>query len=39
MPVWMEILLNVIGYVGFVLIATFHKPTRKPPQNGATPLN
>ena len=39
MPVWMEILLNVIGYVGFVLIATFHKPTCKPPQNGATPLN
>ena len=26
MPVWMEILLNVIGYAGFVIIATFHKP-------------
>ena len=25
MPVWMEILINVIGYAGFVAIATFHR--------------
>jgi hypothetical protein len=31
MPVWMEILLNVIGYAGFVAIATFHKPSGKLP--------
>jgi hypothetical protein len=30
MPVWMEILLNVIGYAGFIAIATFHKPSSKP---------
>lgn len=27
MPVWMDILLNVIGYAGFVGVATFnHAP-------------
>ena len=25
MPVWMDILLNVIGYAGFVGVATFNK--------------
>ena len=25
MPVWMEILINVIGYAGFVAIATYHR--------------
>lgn len=25
MPVWMEVLINVIGYAGFVGVATFHK--------------
>ena len=25
MPLWMEILVNVIGYGGFIAIATFHK--------------
>lgn len=25
MPVWMEILLNVIGYAGFIAIATFNR--------------
>ncbi|HKS18802.1 MAG TPA: hypothetical protein VJS63_06295 [Bradyrhizobium sp.] len=25
MPVWMEILLNIIGYGGFVAIAVFHR--------------
>lgn len=26
MPAWMEILINVIGYAGFVAIATYHRP-------------
>ena len=25
MPAWMEILMNVIGYAGFIAIATYHK--------------
>ncbi len=25
MPAWMEILVNVIGYAGFIGIAQFHK--------------
>ena len=25
MPAWMEILINVIGYGGFIAIATYHK--------------
>lgn len=29
MPPWMEILLNVLGYAGFVGIAVFHKPSKK----------
>jgi hypothetical protein len=29
MPVWMEILVNVIGYGGFIAIATFHKPSEE----------
>jgi hypothetical protein len=39
MPVWMEILINVIGYAGFVVVATFHKPSRKLPQDGAKPVS
>jgi len=27
MPAWMEILLNVIGYAGFIAIAKYHKPS------------
>jgi len=27
MPVWMEILINVIGYAGFVAVATYHRPS------------
>jgi len=27
MPVWMEILINVLGYGGFVAVATSHKAT------------
>ena len=29
MPVWMEILVNVIGYAGFIAIATFHKSSEE----------
>lgn len=29
MPVWMEVLINVIGYGGFVAIATCHRSPRK----------
>jgi hypothetical protein len=29
MPPWMEILLNVIGYAGFIGIAKYHKPSDK----------
>lgn len=25
MPVWMEILINVAGYAGFIGVASFHK--------------
>jgi hypothetical protein len=42
MPVWMEILLNVIGYGGFVAIAMLHKPRRESPKRdlpGKTPVN
>jgi hypothetical protein len=27
MPPWMEILLNVIGYAGFIGIAKYHRPS------------
>ena len=27
MPLWMEVLLNVIAYVGFVIIAIYHRPS------------
>jgi len=26
MPAWMEILINVIGYAGFVAVATYYRP-------------
>ena len=30
MPVWMDILINVIGYAGFVAVATYHRsPSEK----------
>ena len=32
MPVWMEILLNVIGYGGFIAIAMLHKSRRESPE-------
>ena len=25
MPVWMEVVLNLIGYGGFVAVATYHR--------------
>jgi hypothetical protein len=30
MPVWLEILLNVIGYAGFIGIAMLHKSRSEP---------
>jgi len=27
MPLWMEVLLNVIAYVGFIAIAIYHRPS------------
>lgn len=39
MPVWLEILLNVIGYAGFVAVATFHKPSREPHDDRARPVS
>ncbi len=27
MPAWVEILINVMGYAGFIAIATYHKPS------------
>jgi hypothetical protein len=32
MPVWMEVLLNLIGYAGFVGVATFNRSAEEPPQ-------
>jgi hypothetical protein len=33
MPAWMEILINVIGYAGFIGIATYHKsPSKNSPE-------
>ena len=29
MPAWMEILINVIGYAGFIAIATYHQSPGK----------
>jgi len=26
MPAWMEILINLIGYGGFVAVGTYHRP-------------
>jgi hypothetical protein len=39
MPVWMEILVNVIGYAGFIAIATFHKPSREQSRDGGRPVS
>lgn len=30
MPVWLEVLLNVVGYAGFVGIAMFNNAAEKP---------
>ena len=39
MPVWMEILINVVGYAGFVAIATFHKPSHQQPCGEGSCIN
>jgi len=36
MPVWLEILINVTGYAGFLAVATFHRsPGNKLPDRWA----
>ncbi len=35
MPVWMEILLNVLGYAGFIAMATLHRSPEKTMEAGA----
>jgi hypothetical protein len=39
MPIWLEILLNVIGYAGFIAIATFHRRPRKGPHDESKSVN
>lgn len=36
MPVWMDILLNVIGYAGFVGVATFNRSATEAEPGGET---
>ena len=31
MTPWLELLLNVIAYAGFIAIATYHRPTNNGP--------
>ena len=32
MPIWLDIVINVIGYAGFIAIATYHRsPNEKFP--------
>jgi len=31
MPVWVEVLLNLIGYGGFIAIAMYHRSSSKMP--------
>ena len=31
MPVWMEILINIVGYAGFIGIATFNRSSGDQP--------
>lgn len=39
MPVWMEIAVNVLGYAGFVAVATLHKSSSKPARDDETCVN
>lgn len=39
MPVWMDILLNVIGYAGFVGVATFNHSGEQPTEAGDQIVN
>lgn len=38
MPIWMDVLLNVIGYVGFIGVATFNKSAEPVPQGNSESL-
>jgi hypothetical protein len=34
MPVWLDILINLVGYGGFIAIATYHRsPGEEPPED------
>ncbi len=35
MSVWTEVLINVIGYAGFIGIATFHRSKKELPNSRA----
>jgi hypothetical protein len=37
MPAWLEILINVIGYAGFIAIATWHKSSDEEMMNRCGP--
>ena len=42
MPIWLEILLNVVGYAGFIAIAIYHKSSGEEPDQdvpGASRVN
>jgi hypothetical protein len=39
MPVWMDILLNVIGYAGFVGVATFNHAPEQAAETGGENVN
>jgi hypothetical protein len=35
MPLWMEVLINIVGYAGFVGIATFNRSSGDPEEKNA----
>jgi hypothetical protein len=37
MPPWLEILLNVVGYAGFIGIAKYHKPSDETETGASSP--
>lgn len=39
MPIWMDVLLNVIGYAGFVGVATFNRSADKTQAVGGKGVN
>ena len=39
MPVWIEVLLNIIGYAGFVGVATFNRSAEEAPHARGEGIN